>query len=204
LAAPVELVEVTVPPETAPEQARPEPAFHVRSLNRPGLRAKELPPPAQTRTATEPEAEPGAPLDLTGEVALAATSTAHGTLGSQNGVDGAPGGKASSRGSGDGSSNLPGSAPDRSSKISLPDQTWSCPWPRQADAEQIDEQVVVIRVVVSARGVVESAWLVSDPGHGFGEAALACAKKTRFTPARDRSGESLRATSPPIRVRFSR
>jgi protein TonB len=96
------------------------------------------------------------------------------------------------------------SAPDRSSVVTLPEQSWSCPWPREADAEEIDEQTVVIRVVVRPDGSVESANVVSNPGHGFGDAAVSCAMKTRFTPAHDRQGAPVRSVSPPIRVRFTR
>jgi protein TonB len=94
--------------------------------------------------------------------------------------------------------------PDRARPVSLKSENWSCPWPREADAQQVDEQTVVIRVVVSADGAAETAKVLADPGHGFGEAAAACAMRTRFTPAGDRRGESIRATSPPIRVRFTR
>jgi protein TonB len=94
--------------------------------------------------------------------------------------------------------------PDRSRPVGLQGGEWSCPWPREADEEQIDHQVVVLRVVVREDGSVESARLVTDPGHGFGAAALACARRTRFVPARDAGGRAIRAPSPPIRVHFSR
>ena len=93
---------------------------------------------------------------------------------------------------------------DRSTPVALADQSWSCPWPTDADSLQIDEQVVVIRVVVRCDGTAESVALVSDPGHGFAAAAAACALRTRFAPARAANGNPVRATSPPIRVRFTR
>ena len=74
----------------------------------------------------------------------------------------------------------------------------------EADAEQIDEQVVILRVVVSASGDPRSATVLADPGHGFGSAALACAMRTHFTPALDAKGDPTAAASPPIRVRFTR
>jgi protein TonB len=46
--------------------------------------------------------------------------------------------------------------------------------------------------------------VLADPGHGFGAAAVACALRTRFVPARARSGQAVRSLSPPIRVRFTR
>jgi protein TonB len=88
--------------------------------------------------------------------------------------------------------------------VSLEGQSWSCPWPPEADSDRIDEQTVVIRVVVDQDGSVKSAEIVVEPGHGFGKAAVACAKNTRFTPAHDRAGNAVRARSPPIRVRFTR
>ncbi|MGD0835226.1 MAG: energy transducer TonB [Polyangia bacterium] len=96
------------------------------------------------------------------------------------------------------------SQPDRSRAVALADESWSCPWPREADAEHIDEQTVVIRALVREDGSVESATIVADPGHGFGAAAVACALRTEFEPARNRAGQPIRAKSPPIRVRFVR
>ncbi len=92
----------------------------------------------------------------------------------------------------------------RPSPVSLATEDWSCPWPAEADADRIDEQTVVIRVVVKAGGDPQSAAVLTDPGHGFGAAARACAMRTHFTPARDARGEPIPATSPPIRVRFTR
>ena len=63
---------------------------------------------------------------------------------------------------------------------------------------------MLIRVVARSDGTVEAVTIVSDPGHGFGEAAASCARRTRFLPARASTGETIRATSPPIRVRFTR
>jgi protein TonB len=97
-----------------------------------------------------------------------------------------------------------GSVASRARPIRLPARNWDCPWPREADALRIDEQTVVLRVVVTTEGRVTSAELVSDPGHGFGQAALACARRARFDAALDRDGQPFVATSPPIRVRFKR
>ncbi|WP_342374000.1 TonB family protein [Myxococcus stipitatus] len=88
--------------------------------------------------------------------------------------------------------------------IQLSARNWSCPWPKEADALRIDNQTVVLRVAVDAEGEVTSTDLVSDPGHGFGQAALACARKARFDTALDREGRPIAAVSPPIRVRFVR
>ena len=94
--------------------------------------------------------------------------------------------------------------PGRARPVTLPAKQWRCPWPSEAEQLGIDEQLVVLRVVVTAEGRVSAAEVVSDPGHGFGAAALACARTARFVPARDAAGRAYAATSPPIRVRFSR
>ncbi len=88
--------------------------------------------------------------------------------------------------------------------VRLSARDWKCPWPKEADALRIDEQVVVIRVLVRPDGVVSRAELLSDPGNGFGPAALGCAEQTRFEPATDEAGKPYVSTSPPIRVRFTR
>ena len=113
-------------------------------------------------------------------------------------------GGSANTGAGDAGDAVRASATDRASSVSLESEKWSCPWPREADAEQIDEQTVVLRVVVGASGTAERATVLADPGHGFGAAAVACALRTRFVPARARSGEAVRSLSPPIRVRFTR
>jgi protein TonB len=93
---------------------------------------------------------------------------------------------------------------DRSAPVVLASESWSCPWPAEADPLPIDEETVVIRVVVRPDGTTASVAVVSDPGHGFGEAAASCARRTTFVPARAPDGQPVRATSAPIRVRFTR
>ena len=62
----------------------------------------------------------------------------------------------------------------------------------------------MVQVTVQLDGRVRAATLLNDPGHGFGPAAIACALRTRFEPARDREGKPIAALSPPVRVRFTR
>jgi protein TonB len=94
--------------------------------------------------------------------------------------------------------------PSRARPVGQPAREWNCPWPHEADALSVDEQTVVIRTVVRADGTVASAELLSDPGYGFGQMSLACVRKQRFVPAADEEGRPITATSPPIRVRFTR
>jgi protein TonB len=88
--------------------------------------------------------------------------------------------------------------------VGPPRREWDCPWPAAAAALSIDEQFAVVRAVVRADGTVASTELISDPGYGFGEVALACARRQRFPAASDDDGRPITATSPPIRVKFTR
>lgn len=94
--------------------------------------------------------------------------------------------------------------PSLARSVLLAANEWRCAWPASAVNEDIYEQFVVLSVVVAANGKVEQANLVSDPGYGFGGAAVNCALRTRFTPALDADGKPIRARSPSIRVRFTR
>jgi protein TonB len=81
---------------------------------------------------------------------------------------------------------------------------WSCPFPPEADADGRDTAVATIVVTVSPDGTPASVSIVADPGSGFGRAARQCAFGRRYQPGLDRDGAPTKATTPPIRVRFSR
>ncbi|HVW27860.1 MAG TPA: TonB family protein [Polyangiaceae bacterium] len=186
------------PPPEAPEaeEQRARPVQHTPSQTK----ASKPPPPARAAAVVARE---NAPADLTGETFVTGTANAY-----AGGVTAATGTNTNAVQTRNVNPNAPpggaSGAPDRSSPVSLASQSWSCPWPREADAEDIDEQTVVIRVVVRPDGSVESANVASNPGHGFGDAAVSCAMRTRFSPARDREGRPIRSASPPVRVRFTR
>jgi protein TonB len=149
-------------------------------------------------------AAPEAPLDLTGNVFASGEATSF--------PSGATAGAGRSTAPVTGMIDVDGSAANRPTvakaslarPVALAAGTWGCPWPREADAEQIDQQTVVIRVRVETNGTVDSAQLVADPGTGFGRAAVTCARQTRFEPALDVGGNPVARWSPPIRVHFSR
>jgi protein TonB len=193
------------PPSVVPERTPPGhpaaltrvPAAAVHSKQPSGVQA------AQAATVLAQAPESSTPVDLTADAVVTGSGTTY------------AGGATASTGTGTSPVQQGPAAPgsrqptssvalDHSSSVSLPTESWSCPWPRDADAEQIDQQTVILRVVVTSTGDPESATVLSDPGHGFGPAALACAMRTHFAPARDAKGNPRRATSPPIRVRFTR
>jgi protein TonB len=194
LLEPPPAAKVLEPVATAPLQRRP--AAHVTTRS-------STAPAAQAATVVAQEPSPSAPVDMTGETFVTGTAKTYaGGVTERTGTNTRPG-------HGSDAPPTPAAAAgvtslDRSTAVALANQSWSCPWPNEADALQIDEQVVVIRVVVRSDGTAESVAVVSDPGHGFGPAAASCALRTLFAPARTRNGDFVRATSPPIRVRFTR
>jgi periplasmic protein TonB len=187
------------PPPPAPPSAREKLAEAPRAAPRSAPQ-----PPAAAAAIVAAEPEPNAPLDLTGATFVTGNADAY-----AGGVTSAAGTSRTAVRAVAPLSVAPRpppqpSGPDLSSRVRLQEQDWQCPWPREAGGEPIDEQLVILRVVVRPDGSAESAARVHDPGHGFGEAALACALRTRFTPGQGRDGKPVKQESPPIRVRFTR
>jgi protein TonB len=203
-------VDVALIPPSAPPNAQPERAASerrslppkVHDARAPRARVSE-PKAAQATTVVAQQRVPGAPLDLTADTVVIGTANAY--VGGVTTPSGTSSSAVPEKRSADAlGAAPPHAAPDRSSPVSLESENWSCPWPREADADQIDEKTVILRVDVDRNGAAVMVRVLADPGHGFGSAAAACAMRTRFTPARDRSGHPVRLTSPPIRVRFTR
>jgi protein TonB len=196
------------PPAPEPAPARPR-LVAPRAPSRADARAAS-PPSAPAATVLAREPRPSAPIDMTDDTFVVGSAK-----GSAGGLI-APGGTSTVPGQGRGLSAGTASAgaasgdraastgAGRSASVGLASQSWSCPWPSEADPLPIDEETVVIRVVVRPDGTAESVTVVTDPGHGFGLAAASCALRTLFAPARAAGGEPVRATSAPIRVRFTR
>lgn len=178
------------PSDTPPPPATPPPRTRVKISN----------PPAQAgRVVTAP---PGA-LDLTGDVVVQGTASGYaGGLTSTTGTGTAPGTTTPPTPPPAPASPKPRSR-DLSSPVSLPFDEWSCPWPSEAEHLAIDEQTAIIKLTVGPDGRIEAGRVVSDPGDGFGAAALECARNARLIPARDHDGHPVRATAT-ARLRFYR
>jgi protein TonB len=218
-------VAIEPPPPPQPEvQPQPEPAIaraapaDVEHAPRPEPRAASRPetppaaralppghvaPPAESGRIISEEAEPAGPVDLTDNTFVTGTASAY--------VGGASASAGTNRVAVPSGLIDPDARPtttpgrlSRARPVELSGSEWRCDWPASAVAQDIYEQFVALRVVVRADGSVERATVLSDPGNGFGAAAVACARRTRFSPARDASGKAIRASSPPIRVRFTR
>ncbi len=197
-------IDVTPPPpQAAPPPPAPAPeAPHIaiprtaRALNAQQPRAT---PPAQAGQLAAASTEP---VDFTGMAFIVGsgasyaggTTTSSGT--SRKAALGAVGPGPSVGKSSGGRS--------RARQVSLDQSAWNCPWPAEADAEQVNEQTVVLKASVGADGRAERVDVLSDPGFGFGAAARLCALRTRFEPARDSAGQPIAAQSPSIRVHFYR
>ena len=202
------VVDLTPPAPPLPPAPTPPPLPRAAPPARTARSANPAPREAPARAAPEPAQAgavvaakaPAEPLDFadfdmaTGDAPRYAGGVTASRGSSATAVDTAAAGDRVGQGTGG----------TRARPVRLAARSWNCPWPKEADALRIDDQTVVIRVAVNADGEVTTTELVSDPGHGFGEAALACAREARFDTALDREGRPLAAISPPIRVRFVR
>jgi len=206
------------PPDTADgasETSPPEPAQAPQA--KPSPKAAEAPPAAAGKILA---ADPNAPVDLTDGAFVTGDGPSYaGGVTSTSGRGQSKGG----RGSGKTATPSPATnekkkkkkkkggkktrpADDRRAPVQMRPGEWRCAWPREAEGEPIHEEVVVLKVEVASDGRVLGTKLVRDPGRGFGDAALACARAQSelFTPAHDPKGAAIQAWSPPIRVRFYR
>jgi periplasmic protein TonB len=80
---------------------------------------------------------------------------------------------------------------------------WRCPFPPEADADQVDDAAAVIEVFVGGDGKAQRASILQDPGHGFGREARTCAMHEAYVPALDRDGKAV-PSSKKFRVKFER
>ena len=192
----VELSPPPPPPPPPPKAVEPPPRQQLaRAPRQPQRVDSRPPPPAQAGRIIAQEEGPRAPLDMTGDTFITGTSKVY------------AGGVTSATGTNKNAVESREVDPEGSSgehAVGLADEDWTCPWPHEAEAQQIDEQVAVVRVVVRPDGTAASARVVRDPGSGFGTQAIACALRQRYTPATDRHGRPIEAESPPVRVRFTR
>jgi protein TonB len=182
----VDIVEAPLPAAAAD----PHPEVAARQHARPRAGAARRASPVAAVDPTVPASAEAAPVDFTGLTFAAKPAAASSPSGA--GQPGAGGGGRVAAGNG------------RARSVGLEESDWRCPWPDQAEAMDKNREDVVISVRVGADGHTLSADVLRDPGHGFGDAALACAKQTRFVPARDAAGLPIAAESPRIRVRFTR
>jgi protein TonB len=194
-------VDVTPPPQPPPPAETP-PTPHVAE---PALRehvhtAAAHHAPAAPAQAGQIAAASASPLDFTGSAFVVGSGPSYvGGTTTSAGTNRKPAtGAVAPNGAGDGATR------SRARPVSLDQAAWNCPWPAEADARQVDQETVVIRVAVGVDGRADRVDVLQDPGFGFGPAARQCALATRFGAARNPAGDPIAALSPPIRVHFFR
>lgn len=198
------------PPEPDPTPA-PAPKAEAKAKDDP---YDQPPPPSQAAKVLTRKEDPDEPVDLTDKGTVSGTGNALGGQQSGAGIGdtvvknpaasltGTPGGTGTG---GPKPPPPPPPGPDMSRAATFEGSTsWNCPFPPEADAEQIDNAVVSITVTVRPDGSPLSVSVLNDPGYGFGRAARICALGRRYTPALDRTGQAMTGATPPIRVRFTR
>ncbi len=206
-------------PQPPPPTAEPPPAAAPPRQGRHLTAAPERPaaPPPAAAPATPPAqagrvvTQEGEPVDFSGDGFVQGDGPAY--VGGATTADGqgqVPGSRpeppaARDRPPAPSPSPAPASrARDLSRPVGLGGGEWRCPWPSEADAAQIDEQSVLVKVLVDVDGSVVDVRVQADPGFGFAAAAVTCARGATMLSALDASGQPTRAWSPAIRVRFRR
>jgi len=209
---PVKQEEPPPPPAPEPpkEEVKPEPQPVVQKEQ---PKDEPPPPPAAAEAAKVLTQEPAKedPLDFTGNTFVTGSgSTYAGGVTQAGGTSKTavynPAAVATGVPGGTGTAPAP-AAPkvDKSRAAALSGSTdWDCPFPAEADAEQIDNAYVVIQVKVRADGTAENVNVMQDPGHGFGREARKCAMRKRYNAAFDVDGNPVAGMTKQIRVRFSR
>jgi protein TonB len=211
LADTYDIEELQKPPEPPPlPEPEPEPA---KAAPPPPAQKEEAPPPPPPAAAAgqviTSEPDPNEPVDMTstfisvpGGDFAGGTTQAGGT--STKPVTGP--GRAGGVPGGTGTAPAPAPVgPDRTRAASFNGSTeWNCPWPQEADAEQVDEAYVTVEVAVNADGRPSQVAIVKDPGHGFARKARECAMSKTFTTALDREGKAIPGKTKPFRIHFER
>ncbi len=203
---------VEEPEEKAPVVDKPEP---VETEDDP-YDDDEEPPPAPAEAAdilTAGEEKDDEPTDLTrfSVVTKKGSDSTGGGFTSGKGTSKTPvhnpyakvGGKVGAAGTGAVKAPAPKKNRSRTADL-LGGRSWNCPFPAQADLEQVDRATAVVAVTVGADGRAKSVRVISDPGFGFGAAARRCAAGRRYRTALNSDGKAITATMPPVRVHFRR
>ncbi len=212
-------VDLEKPPEPPPpkEEPKEEPKEAPKADIPPPPKADDTPPPppaaAEAAKVLTQDPDPKEPVDFgntfvqgTGDTYAGGQTETKGT--SKTAVynpaataTGVPGGT----GTAPAPPKPPPPAVDRSRPASLvnPASLKRCPFPGEADAEQIDEAYVLLDIKVRADGTAESVSVRQDPGHGFGREARKCAMRERYNPQLDVNGNPIPGVAA-IRLHFDR
>lgn len=81
---------------------------------------------------------------------------------------------------------------------------WDCPWPPEADTDQINYMRVRIVVTVGVNGRAQKVTVLNDPGHGFAKYVQQCASRKTFNVGLNSEGKPIVSTTPPFGVTWTR
>jgi len=203
--------EAPIPPPPPPE---PEPVKEPPKEPPPPAPVKDTPPPAAPAAARAgavltAQPDPEAPANFDSIISGTGETFAGGNTGVNGTSDTAVRTKPVATG---GVPRGTGTAPtgpavgvDRARTATVAgSKDWNCPFPPEADSEQIDQAFPTIQVAVRADGTPEKVTVLSDPGHGFGRAATRCAMLQHFDAALDHDGNAIPGLTKSLRVRFER
>ena len=203
------------PPPPEPEKAPPPaPIAKEDKAPEPPKDETPAPTPAQAAAVLTQDPKPDEVEDLTGTTFVSGTGdgTSFGAVSAAGtGRSGQPAKVVRNDGAPSGTGTGPAVpppavvGPDRSRKAGLDGSAdWNdCPFPAEADAEQIDEAFVVLQVNVGADGRPTTIAVMQDPGHGFGRQAKICAQRKSFKTALDHDGNSIAGQTGKFSVHFS-
>jgi len=209
-------VDLVKEPEPEPEpEKEPEPEAEkpvVKEVTPPPTEAPAPPKPAEAAKVltSDPKPDEG-PVDLTNAFVQGTGSTYAGGSTSSEGTSKTAvyNPAAANTGVPGGTGTAPAPPPRTVDKSRAPgllgSVDWNdCPFPGEADAEQIDQAFVLIQVKVKPDGSPESVNVVQDPGHGFGREARKCAMRKKYSQGSDPDGNPIGGMTKPFRVRFER
>jgi protein TonB len=221
----IEVQEPPKPPEPDPEpEPEPEPEAKPAPTPPPAAKAPEPEPPkaeppppvAEAGKVLTADPDPNEPLDLTGDMGfvsgtgeryvggVTATSgkgqKATYNRGAQ--VDGVVGGK--------GTAPAPAAPAYKGPDLSRPAKRSSnsrlerCPWPAEADVEQINYMLVPVLISYDATGKITTAQVMKDPGSGFGRESERCVMRDPpLVPALNAEGKPVGGTML-LKIRYDR
>jgi protein TonB len=181
------------PPAPAPTpEAKPEPAPPPRAIPH----EAPPPPPAQAGKVLTRDPDPNEPVDLTGDSIVTGNAEAYvGGVTAANGT-----GKVPVRSMTTASAEpSPGGGPPKGPNLSRPARLaggseWKCPFPDEAETEQVDEAYVLVQVDIKPDGAPANVQILRDPGHGFARMARSCALNQAFDAALDHDGHPVLTT----------
>lgn len=202
------------PPEPEPEPIiQPAPKLADKPKDDP-YEAEKAAPVQAAKILTAP-ADPAKVEDLTDQGIVSGDNTA-GPLGGQSSAQGKatdithnPAVSLTGKSGGTGTAEPKAAPPPPKQDLSrsadvVGSKSWSCPFPDEADTDQVDFAQVTVIVTVRGDGSPQSVQVTNDPGHGFGRAARMCALARKYSPGLDADGGPVVKSTPPIRVTFSR